>query len=236
MAVKIYTVGCSITAGAGFVLGKQDPEIYPNLLAARYTATCMNDAEGGASNFKIFLRAAKAMIDLTADVYVIQWSAVHRHWMYPAPNQGVFVGTPSESDQHKQFVTQFQRLNHDYGNVMNVIDFTRILQQQARTKPCAICFVNGLMDWTHDLLDRTQQSDYARQLFSGLDHAQTQDHADRLADNLELVDWDVWANAWNSVANSMIDHAALDHHPGPGTHAILAAAIESVIDTQQGHP
>jgi len=143
--MKIYATGCSITAGVGVVEGKEDPAIYPNVLAQIYSADVINDAEGGASNLKIFLRAAKAMIDLDADIFLIQWSAIHRHWMYPMPNQGVFVGTPMESSEHKKFVEQFQRLNHDYANLMAVIDFTRILQDQAQEKKRRIFFVNGLI-------------------------------------------------------------------------------------------
>ncbi len=231
--MKIYATGCSVTAGAGFPGGKEDSAIYLNLLAQRYSADVINDAEGGASNFKIFLRAAKAMIDLDADVFVIQWSAIHRHWMYPMPNQGVFVGTPMESSQHKKFVEQFQRLNHDYANLMTVIDFTRILQDQAREKNRCICFVNGLIGWKNDLLYRKQESDYAQSLFDGLDENETDDFADRLANNLELVDWNLWANSWETVYDFKLDDAPLDQHPGPRTHEKLAELITQVIDKQQ---
>ena len=231
--MKIYTTGCSITAGAGFPGGKEDPAIYPNRLAQRYSADVINDAEGGSSNFKIFIRAAKAMIDSDANVFVIQWSAIHRHWMYPMPNQGVFVGTPMESSDHKKFVEQFQRLNHDYVNLMTVIDFTRILQDQAREKNRQICFVNGLIGWKSDLLHRKQESDYAQSLFDGLDENETDDFADRLANNMELIDWNLWANPWDTVYDFKLDDAPLDQHPGPGTHKKLVELIAQVIDKQQ---
>jgi len=231
--MKIYATGCSITAGAGFTEGKGDPAIYPNLLARRYSAGMINDAEGGASNLKIFLRAAKSMIDLDADIFVIQWSAVHRHWMYPVPNQGVFVGTPMESSEHKKFVEQFQRLNHDYANLMAVIDFTRILQDQAQEKKRRIFFVNGLIGWKSDLLYRKQESDYARLLFDGLDENETDDFADQLANNMELVDWNLWVNPWGTVYDLKVDDAPLDRHPGPRTHEKLAELITQVIDKQQ---
>jgi len=231
--MKIYASGCSITEGTGFIGGKEDPAIYPNLLAQRYSADVINDAEGGASNLKIFLRAAKAMIDLDADIFVIQWSAIHRHWMYPMPNQGVFVGTPTESTEHKKFVEQFQRLNHDYANLMTVIDFTRILQDQAREKNRRICFVNGLISWKSDLLHRKQESDYAQLLFDGLDKNERNDFADRLANNMELMNWNLWANSWETVYDFKSDDAPLDRHPGPRTHKKLAELIAQVIDKQQ---
>jgi hypothetical protein len=231
--MKIYATGCSITAGTGFSEGKNDPEIYVNRLAARYQAKCINDAEGGASNFKIFMRAAKAMIDSDSDVFVVQWSAVHRHWMYPMPNRGVFVGTPMESSDHLKFAEQFQRLNHDYGNLMNVVDFTRILQDQAREKNKKMCFVNGLISWKRDLLKREQRSEYARSLFDGLTDQERVDFADRLANNMELVDWTQWISPWETVCDLKIDNALLDQHPGPRTHEKLTELIAQVIDKQQ---
>jgi hypothetical protein len=231
--MKIYATGCSITAGAGFPRGKQDPAIYINLLAQKYSADVINDAEGGASNLKIFMRAAKAMIDSDADVFVVQWSAVHRHWMYPMPNQGVFVGTPMESSDHRKFTEQFQRLNHDYNNLMAVIDFTRILQDQAREKNKKMCFVNGLISWKRDLLERKQESDYAQSLFDGLTVQERDDFADRLANNMELVDWTQWVHPWITAYDFKIDDAPLDHHPGPRTHEKLAELIAQVIDKQQ---
>ena len=149
------------------------------------------------------------------------------------PNQGVFVGTPLESSEHKKFVEQFQRLNHDYTNLMTVIDFTRILQDLAREKNHHICFVNGLINWKSDLLYRKQESDYARSLFDGLTADETTDFADQLANNLELVDWSLWANTWNTVYDFKTDDAPLDQHPGPVTHKKLAELIAQVIDKQQ---
>jgi len=173
------------------------------------------------------------MIDSDADVFVVQWSALHRHWMYPMPNQGVFVGTPMESSDHRKFVEQFQRLNHDYGNLMTVIDFTRILQDQAREKNKKMCFVNGLISWKRDLLEREQRSDYAQSLFDGLAGQERDDFADRLANNMELVDWTQWVNPWTTVYDLKIDDAPLDQHPGPRTHEKLTELIAQVIDKQQ---
>ena len=62
----IYFGGCSITQGDGFAGKKEDPKIYPNLLLD----DIINDSESGSSNLKIFLKAATAIVDNLADVYI----------------------------------------------------------------------------------------------------------------------------------------------------------------------
>jgi hypothetical protein len=227
MGLKNYFGGCSITMGAGFDDVQQDSRIYPNLIG-----NADNCAEGGSSNLKIFTRAAKALLDRQHDVYFVQWSALHRHWVYPSPKHGFYIG--SYTDQNladKNFVAQYQLLNHDYGNIMSLIDYTRILQQMADDAGRDIWFVNGMVPWTEDMLTGSEPSDYAQSLYQGLDHKETQDFSERLRNNLELIDWQQWINPWHSIRDIQEDNAPLDDHPGSMTHRKIADMIIECIDT-----
>ena len=207
----IYFGGCSITDGTGYSLGKKDPLIYPNLVST----DVINDAEGGSSNLKIFTRASKAIIENVADAYVIQWSALHRHWMYPAPDTGVYLGSPHEQDN--DFVVQFQLRNHDYGNILQLIDYTRVLTDMAHKHDSEIYFVNGLVTWSDDI-------DWMRKLVSD---AKT-DHnrfVENLQNNMELAHLDLWINPWKNMNDYKLDTAPLDAHPGPRTHKQIAELI-----------
>lgn len=208
---KVYFSGCSITAGTGFELEKTDSRIYPNLVSTN----AINDAEGGSSNLKIFTRASKAIIETVADAYIVQWSALHRHWLYPTPDTGVYLGSPHEQDDN--FVAQFQLRNHDYGNIIQLIDYTRILVSLADSHSVPIVFVNGLVcwkndpQWMHELV-RDAESDH-------------QQFVDNLQNNLDLAHLDRWINPWENMNDYKLDTAPLDSHPGPLTHEKIAKLI-----------
>lgn len=216
-----YFGGCSITMGAGFDQIQQDPRIYPNLVSNQN----INDAEGGSSNLKIFTKAAKAIIDERADIYIVQWSAVHRHWVYPMPNQGIYIGSAIEDNEYQDFVKQYQSLNHDYPNLMAVIDYSRILYELVESRHAAIVFVNGMLSWKSEWSDH-----YMQGLLKGLPQEEQQDFVERFNNNLELINLDHWANIYESIMEMQIDDAPLDHHPGPETHEKIARRIIETLD------
>jgi hypothetical protein len=230
----IYFGGCSITMGAGYPAQQQDYRIYPNLVAAAVNSQADNQAEGGSSNLKIFTRAAKALLDKQHNTYFVQWSALHRHWVYPSPKHGFYIGSYADDNiADRTFVAQYQLLNHDYSNIIALIDYTRILQQLAKDAGCDIWFVNGLLPWAEDmLLPSLDTSSYAQHLYQGLTSKELDDYSERLRNNLELIDWSQWINPWNSIAGMQIDNAPLDTHPGPNTHAKIANVILEIIGTQ----
>lgn len=224
----IYFGGCSITMGAGFEGVQNDPKIYANLISQQVGHNVINDAEGGSSNLKIFTKTAKAIIDDRADIYVVQWSAPHRHWLYPAPDRGIYIGASTEDNQYKKFIEQFQRYNHDYPNLMAVIDYSRIIVELARPRSRLIIFVNGMLAWKHNWNDA-----YMESLLKDLSRDDHRDFQERFDNNIDLLDPAQWANMWHSIAEMQEDNAPLDNHPGPLTHKKIAGLITAVIDKQQ---
>lgn len=217
MAV-IYFGGCSITQGAGFEQEKSDPRIFPNLC----TSEAINDAGGGSSNLKIFTHASNAIINENADAYVIQWSALHRHWLYPAPDKGVYIGSDFEPSA-TSFVAQFQLQNHDYGNILQLVNYTRVLTDLCKSRQAPVVFLNGLVEWSNDL-------DWMYELVADADS----DHdrfVENLQNNLELVEWDRWVDPWHCINKTKIDLAPLDDHPGPQTHKLIAEKINERLFT-----
>lgn len=226
--MTIYFSGCSITMGAGFEKIQQDPMIYPNIVGQNIKHRVINDAEGGSSNLKIFTKTAKAIIDGAADIYVIQWSAPHRHWLYPAPNQGIYIGSPRAENKHRSFVEQFQRFNHDYPNLMAVIDYSRIIAELASSRKKQVIFINGMLSWKQSWYDV-----YMKSLLDDLDPTTQKDFQERFDNNIDLLDLNTWANPWCSISEMQEDDAPLDDHPGPKTHRKVADLVQAVIDTQQ---
>lgn len=227
----IYFGGCSITMGAGYPAQQQDHRIYPNIVATAMNTRADNQAEGGSSNLKIFTCAAKALLNRQHDAYIVQWSALHRHWVYPSPKQGFYIGSfTDENIVDQKFVAQYQLLNHDYSNIMSLVDYTRILQQMADDAGADIWFVNGMVPWTENMLTGESDSGYSLSLYQGLTKDEITDYQERLQNNLELIDWQQWINPWTSIADMQIDNAPLDAHPGPNTHTKVADMILEVID------
>jgi len=211
----IYFSGCSITEGHGFENKSNDERIYPHLVCSSTNSKCINDAEGGSSNLKIFTKTAKAIVDEKADVYVVQWSALHRHWLYPKPDDALYIGSQKDS-----FTKQFQLRNHDYGNLLSVIDYTRILEYMCKKQQTRILFVNGLVTWSNNPLD-----EYYDNLTLGYNKHVKQQLIDQIFNNIDLVDMTLWINPWINVYESKVDDAPLDSHPGPKTHKLLADLI-----------
>lgn len=227
----IYFGGCSITMGAGYPTEQQDHRIYSNLVAHAMNTHADNQAEGGSSNLKIFTRAAKALLDRQHNAYFVQWSALHRHWVYPSPKQGFYIGSYADNNiLDRKFVAQYQLLNHDYSNIMSLIDYTRILQQMADDASCDIWFINGMVPWTEDMLTQSTPSAYTNSLYQGLSTDEIADYSERLKNNLELIDWTQWINPWNSIVDLQTDNAPLDTHPGPETHELIADMILDEIE------
>lgn len=214
--------------GAGFDAVQQDPRIYANLVGRAVGCDVINDAEGGSGNLKIFTKAAKSMIDNTADIYVIQWSAPHRHWLYPAPDRGIYIGSSIEDNQYNKFVNEFQRYNHDYPNLMSVIDYSRILIELSNSRSCSVVFVNGMLCWK-----KSWEDAYMRSLLEDLDPMVQKDFQERFNNNIDLLDLGTWTNPWCSIVEMQDDNAPLDNHPGPRTHRKVADLIQAVIDTKQ---
>lgn len=238
MDISVYFGGCSITQGAGFPGEKADPRIYPNLVCASLGKKCDNDAEGGSSNLKIFTKAAKALVDRRSNIYVVQWSALHRHWLYPAPDQGFFISSdsnPDLNDRDRRFVAHFQLLNHDYGNIMSLIDYTRILTQMALDAHAEIFFVNGLITWSRDFLYGSVDSESVEELLGDLSKDKQINYFESLKNNMELVDWTRWVNPWESIHQLTVDQGPLGHHPGITTHHKIAELTLAAIDNKQRH-
>ena len=228
--MTIYFGGCSITMGAGFEKVQQDPMIYANIIGQNIKHQIINDAEGGSSNLKIFTKTAKAIIDGLADIYIIQWSAPHRHWLYPAANKGIYIGSCTEENEYRSFIEQFQKYNHDYPNLMAVIDYSRIITEIAKGRKKQTIFINGMLNWKESWHDV-----YMKSLLDELDPLDQKDFQEQFSNNIDLLDLDAWANPWQNILEMQEDDAPLDNHPGPITHRKVADLVQTVIDTQQRH-
>jgi len=240
--ITVGFFGCSFTVGEGF-----DPDqrhlVYDRLLEHDFGFKRRNFAQIGASNHLIFMKACQ-MIDSDIDLLIVQWSALHRLWLYPGPDACFFVNDGSRTFAYRDiFISktdiiklrdQLQILNHDYHNILELIEYCRILCWLADYHEKQIVFVNGLVPWTRDLLYPLDTADIGSSLSpytkALLDFGYLADDIivkffNRLRDKFLTLDQTRWANLFDSFQSMLIDTGPQGHHPGPGSHRSMADTI-----------
>lgn len=240
-ARKLCFNGCSITYGEGFDVAQRDC-CFPALIAQRLDACYTNLARPGSSNRDIFLRSAEALLSGNHDILITQWTALNRLWLYPAPFVAVFVNQMHRNDfdyrgwrldlaTRQRLSDLVTVLNHDYHNILDLIQYCRILESMAGN--VRVVHVNGIVPWQDDLLlpavhDLSSDlSSYSKSMLD-LDH---RDDADVLHDFHYLqqkfaeLDRTKWVNLFHSFHDQTQDQGPQGHHPGPQSHAQMAHQI-----------
>jgi hypothetical protein len=171
---KFTFIGCSFTVGEGLEFEKLDADNYTNIVVKRYSANVLNLAKKGNSNYNIFITALTEILFNTPDKIFIQWSALNRMWLYPGPNTELTVSHTINNDyvyrdivyekkELQKFADTYHILNHDYNNLLTLINYSNILTELSKNKTQLI-FINGLVPWTEDIADISALSNMAERL------------------------------------------------------------------------
>jgi lysophospholipase L1-like esterase len=241
--MKNFTfVGCSITHGAG--LSTKDHN-YTNIVSNYFGANLENISVVGNSNYNIFMSALNHLLYNSADLMVIQWSELVRHWVNPGP-QSLLRILPNttfcelhksevilDEKKLKNFVDTFLLLNHDYQNIITLCNYCKILEKVAHKKT-RIVFINGLIPWTEEIQHmQTLQnpikyfSDYTKSLMSihDLSDNEIKKFFLELHSGIIQLDKNKWLNMFNPISSIAIDFGNDNIHPGPETHKKIAGML-----------
>ena len=119
------------------------------------------------------MSALQELINFSADILFVQWTGLNRLWLYPGPETELFLSHTIDSDykyrtitysknELQKFSTQYSILNHDYHNLMVLIDYCNILKKiSGNTK---IFFINGLIPWTEEICNINTIDNYYKNL------------------------------------------------------------------------
>jgi len=244
--MKVCFNGCSFTVGEGFSVDQRDHFIYDRLVAKKFNFDSENIAIGGSSNYKIFMRSAQALLSRKYDLVVTQWSALNRVWFKPGPDSDYFVNDHKHSDfkyreiylsrkQKEAFNNTILMLNHDYQNILDLIDYCNFLSAIAGTTK--IIFINGLVPWTKDLnsLDilnlSMDLSDYTKEIldFNNRDDYEITKFLTSLQNKFSTLDQLSWVNLFDSFDKNTVDSGPEGHHPGPLSHSWMANQLEHYL-------
>jgi len=242
--------GCSFTVGEGFPVEQRDDFIYDRLVSKKFNFESDNIALGGSSNYKIFMRSANAILSNKYNLVITQWSALNRVWFNPGPDSVFFTNDSKFPDfkyrdiyisplEKKKFRELLILLNHDFCNIIELIDYCKILTNLNNTKT-QVVFVNGLIPWTNDItIPLTNNltaclSNYTKEIldFNTRDDNEIIKFFKILQDKFAELDKSKWVNLFESFQDNKVDQGPEGHHPGPKSHVWMANKIQDYLQTK----
>ena len=246
--MKFTFTGCSFTVGEGLALEKADKSNYCNRVGEHYLADVTNLGQKGNSNYNIFMSAVNEMLTLKPDMLFVQWSGLNRQWLYPGPNTHVIVSAEPQADytyrdlkfsrsQLQFFADQYQLLNHDFQNIITVVNYSNILSKLGN-----VTFINGLLPWHKDIADlqtltnpAEQFSKYTKNLldFDTRDDRELTELFLELYKNIQTLNPELWVNMFNSMYSNIVDTGTDDRHPGPNSHKQYAEMIIKYLEERK---
>jgi hypothetical protein len=242
MSQNFTFIGCSFTVGEGLALEKNDYSLYANIVAKNYSANVTNLSVKGNSNYNIFITALKELLFNTPDKLFVQWSALNRLWLHPGPDTELFLAHTVSSDyvyrdttyskkQLQEFANTYHILNHDYKNLLDLIDYCNIL---TKITNCQIIFINGLVPWTQEILNKTTAKNFAKNLseyskevleFDARDDEEITKFFVSLNNAVLSLDQSRWVNMFDSMVKTQVDSGNDKAHPGSKSHQLYAEMI-----------
>ena len=242
-------VGCSFTVGEGLELEKSDTSNYVNLVGKHYSASITNLAVGGNSNYNIFITALNEILFNPPDKIFVQWSALNRLWLYPGLDTELSLSHIIKDDyvyrnmfyskkELQKFTDTYHILNHDYHNILTLINYCNILTKISKNKTQLI-FINGLLPWTREILSLDTMPDFSKNLsnytkeileFDSRDDIELIDFFTKLNKNILELPQSKWVNMFDSMIKILIDFGTDGEHPGPKSHTLYADMIINYIE------
>lgn len=237
--MKILFSGCSFTAGGGFPRQKNEPNIWPNLLAAKLNADLVNVGQGSYDNTGIFLNAVSEFTTNNYDLILFQITSLNRVVVSPTYKRSVHISysnispyPPHEFNEkeYREFYKSFMRLNNDFEHWKRLVRIIKTLQNFIN-QGYNIKIVNGLLDWDQAFFNQTD-SDFAKNIlnFHTLPDSQIEEGLNIINTDKEQIDLSHWINPFESIRRMQIDDAVLDNHPGPKTNKLVADLILSKLN------
>ena len=241
--------GCSFTVGEGFPNNLKNQYIYDRLISKKFDFNSTNLAISGSSNYTIFMRSAEAIQSKKYDIVFTQWSALNRIWLSPGPEVYYFVNDEKYPDfryrdlyiSPKEKISLNNKLlllNHDYQNIMDLIDYCKILNQLSEINSTKLFFINGLVPWQDDLnntLDASNLlqslSNYTKQIldFDNRDDDEIIKYFIKLQKKFNELDQATWINLFSSFLSNTVDIGPEGHHPGIKSHQWMADQISNFL-------
>jgi hypothetical protein len=243
--------GCSFTWGEGFPEKDRELYIYDRVVARNLGYKRVNIAERGSSNHRIFIRSVNAIEQGMCDVLFVQWSALNRIWLSPGPCAWYCTNPAPEISKYQyrdiilegqkklEFELTLRMLNHDFNNILELIDYCNILSTLAQQKNMRVVFINGLIPWTDDVIKPlsgdlgSSFSSYTKEIldFNNRNDNELEEYFSILQEKFSTLDQSKWVNIFDSFFSSSVDQGPEGHHPGILSHQQMADKVINYMRT-----
>jgi hypothetical protein len=246
--IKVAFTGCSFTRGDGFAMAYLAPEIWPNIISRVFNFEPHNLAISGASNQRVFQTASQAIRSRQYEIVFCQWTVLHRMWLCPGPDTWYFLtGDGHDSFEYRDIKLNTREkndlermiklLNHDYQNIMDLVDHVNLLEDLAAYHKVKLIHVNGMVPWQADIADATVAQDFSRMStytreildFDNRDDAQIQQLFVKLHTKFATMNTRNWVNLFRSFSDQCVDVGPQGHHPGTRSHVIMSNQVRSFL-------
>jgi hypothetical protein len=245
--IKVAFTGCGLTHGDGFDLAYLTPEIWPNIISRVFNFDSENLSISGASNLRIFQTASTAILSKKYDLIFCQWTQLNRLWLSPGPDTWYFVNGDSKDSysydsvgldlQKKTDLAQtVLQLNHDYQNIIELVDYISILEELAQYKQVKIVHVNGMLPWQPDLHNENVANDfsamslYTKELldFDHRDDVEIKKLFLKLHHKFKELDPQRWVNLFDSFQSQTVDVLSTGH-PGVRSQVSMSNLVRNYL-------
>jgi hypothetical protein len=254
-----YTLfaGCSLTAGSGFELGAQDPDLWCNQLHQELFGhtQLLNVAKGGQCNANIFKDVVNAVTLYPVEQAIVQWTSMPRYELelgfelYNTHQSFVPSGQCRDhnlndinySGQYlNKIKDRFTALAHDQYEIVQLITYANCIQRVCQLTNTKLYFVNGLCPWDAKFFDQletempSQYTVYTQKLLN-TDQRDDQEvfQLYKKMHNQYTMAGGVqhlpWLNLYDSMHQHKIDTNSDSKHPGVKSNALYANMFANAI-------
>ena len=254
-----YTLfsGCSYSAGTGFDLEKQDPDLWVNQLYSGMFADTelLNISSAGRSNAGVFQDTVKALLNHPVKTAIVQWTSCSRYnielgfelyntFQSFAPNGQCRDHNLNDINYSKSYLTtvqdRFVALSHDCYEILNLVEYTNSITALAAVVQTQVYFVNGLCPWDNDFFTQlsnvmpNQYTKYTQKLLNidNRDDSEIFKLYDKMHHGLAQAGGIKplqWLNLYNSMRSCRIDTNNDQLHPGVQSNNQYARMFEDIL-------
>jgi hypothetical protein len=257
-----YTLfaGCSYTAGAGFELEKNEPNLWANQLYHKYFShtTQLNVSRGGRSNAGIFQDTIKALLTYPVEYAIVEWTSVPRYELelgfetYPTrqcfvPNTQCRDHLLNDINYTGAYLTsiseRFTALAHDCYEISNLIDYVNTIVNLSQLTKTKVFFINGLCPWDYNFFNKKESvlpSEYTAYTQKILNTSSRDDFEvfqlyNTMHDNfmnLGGIHESLWLNLYSSMLANKIDVNNDNVHPGIKSNDLYFELFSELLTNQ----
>ena len=255
-----YTVyaGCSYTAGTGFALEKDDPDLWVNQLHNNLFSHTkqLNIGRSGRSNAGIFQDTLKTLTDYSVKYAIVEWTSVPRYelelgfelyttrqvFVPHSPCHAVNTHSINYSSEYLNAIRdRFTTLAHDCYEISNLINYVNTILKVSKLTGTTVFFINGLCPWDQNFF--VQKTDYLPDQYTKytqkLLNTSTRDDDEvfqlyhKLHSNFDVdggIHNDVWLNLYHSMRNQRIDVNQDQLHPGTQSNKLYVEQFSKRLE------